>query len=283
MASIAELLDKLKDARKTVELTDACGKRVCSSEEHWNCPYGNENSEDCVDRLQEAYEDTVENLLQLTEALISGRAEDQDLVNALRCISSPGGPKGDCKKCPFYKTELVPEDLVNEVGVTDWSSCDVDAVGFAAADQIDNMNTHILALQKEIEKLRCQVPRWIPVVHGLWEKEPSSFWRWTPSGAVAVARTTYRCGLCGRGTAVKSNYCPNCGAKMDGGDTEHPAKTRQSVFLELFPEAALVKDGVLTICPNTFSPVYKDERGQCKLPYAECDNCRRKFWLAEVE
>lgn len=56
-----------------------------------------------------------------------------------------------------------------------------------------------------------------PVVHGLWEKEPSSFWRWTPSGAVAVARTTYRCGLCGRGTAVKSNYCPNCGAKMDGG------------------------------------------------------------------
>lgn len=56
-----------------------------------------------------------------------------------------------------------------------------------------------------------------PVVHGLWEKEPSSFWRWTPSGAVAVARTTYRCGLCGRGTAVKSNYCPNCGAMMDGG------------------------------------------------------------------
>jgi hypothetical protein len=56
-----------------------------------------------------------------------------------------------------------------------------------------------------------------PVVHGLWEKEPSSFWRWTPSGAVAVTRTTYRCGFCGRGTAVKSNYCPRCGAKMDGG------------------------------------------------------------------
>jgi hypothetical protein len=61
-----------------------------------------------------------------------------------------------------------------------------------------------------------------PVVHGLWEKEPSAFWRWTPSGAVAVARTTYRCGLCGRGTAVKSNYCPNCGAKMDGG-ADHEA------------------------------------------------------------
>ena len=56
-----------------------------------------------------------------------------------------------------------------------------------------------------------------PVVHGWWEREPASYWRWTPSGAVAVTRTTYRCGLCGRGTAVKSNYCPNCGAKMDGG------------------------------------------------------------------
>lgn len=56
-----------------------------------------------------------------------------------------------------------------------------------------------------------------PVVHGWWEREPSSYWRWTSSGAVAVTRTTYRCGLCGRGTAVKSNYCPNCGAKMDGG------------------------------------------------------------------
>ena len=54
------------------------------------------------------------------------------------------------------------------------------------------------------------------VVHGRWEKEPSSYWRWTSSGAVAVTRTTYRCGLCRRGTAVKSNYCPNCGAKMEG-------------------------------------------------------------------
>ena len=84
MEIIAELLDKLKDARKTVELTDACGKRVCSSEEHWNCPYGNEGMTDCMERLEVAYEDTIENLLQLAEALISGRAEDQGLVNTPR-------------------------------------------------------------------------------------------------------------------------------------------------------------------------------------------------------
>lgn len=61
---------------------------------------------------------------------------------------------GDCKKCPFYKTEPVPEDLAGKVNLTEWSSCDVDAVGLAAADRIANQSTHIAALQKEIEKLR---------------------------------------------------------------------------------------------------------------------------------
>ena len=64
---------------------------------------------------------------------------------------------GDCKKCPFYKTEPVPEDLAGKVNLTEWSSCDVDAVGLAAADRIANQSTHIAALQQEIEKLRAQL------------------------------------------------------------------------------------------------------------------------------
>lgn len=63
---------------------------------------------------------------------------------------------GDCKKCPFYKTEPVPEDLAGKVNLTEWSSCDVDAVGLAAADQLENQNAHIAALQQEIEKLQGQ-------------------------------------------------------------------------------------------------------------------------------
>ena len=63
---------------------------------------------------------------------------------------------GDCKKCPFYKTEPVPEDLAGKVNLTEWSYCDVDAVGPAAADRIANQSTHIAALQQEIEKLRGQ-------------------------------------------------------------------------------------------------------------------------------
>lgn len=81
---------------------------------------------------------------------------DQELVNALRCVSTAGGPIGDCKKCPFYKTEPVPEDLAGKVNLTEWSSCDVDAVGLAAADRIANQSTHIAALQQKIEKLRGQ-------------------------------------------------------------------------------------------------------------------------------
>lgn len=82
---------------------------------------------------------------------------DTNLVNALRCVSTAGGPMGDCKKCPFYKIEPVPEDLVRKVNLTEWSSCDVDALGLAAADRIANQSTHIAALQKEIEKLRGQL------------------------------------------------------------------------------------------------------------------------------
>ena len=38
-----------------------------------------------------------------------------------------------------------------------------------AADRIANQDTHIAALQQEIEKLRGQLPRWIPVTERLPE------------------------------------------------------------------------------------------------------------------
>lgn len=81
MASITELLDKLKNARATVELVDACGKRVCSGEEHWDCPYGNEGMTNCAVLLEAAYEDTIEKLLQLAESLSAA-----DVALAVRWI-----------------------------------------------------------------------------------------------------------------------------------------------------------------------------------------------------
>lgn len=60
---------------------------------------------------------------------------------------------------------------------------------------------------------------------------------------------------------------------------EHPAKTRQSEFLKLFPGADVGEmDGCLALNPCT---VYEKMRKECagKL----CSECRKAFWLAEVE
>lgn len=64
---------------------------------------------------------------------------------------------------------------------------------------------------------------------------------------------------------------------------EHPVKTRQSVFLEQYPEAELTQDGVIQICPIAISSAYKDEKGRCKITDSTCSECRKEFWLTEVE
>ena len=63
----------------------------------------------------------------------------------------------------------------------------------------------------------------------------------------------------------------------------HPRKTRQSVFLEHYPDTTLDEYGVLWICPSDISAVHRDSDGGCKNPYNMCDNCRREFWMHEVE
>lgn len=61
----------------------------------------------------------------------------------------------------------------------------------------------------------------------------------------------------------------------------HPRKTRQSVFLEQWPEAEIDKSGCLMLCPLTVSAEHRDRHGECtKLV---CSGCRRKFWMQEVE
>lgn len=60
---------------------------------------------------------------------------------------------------------------------------------------------------------------------------------------------------------------------------EHPVKTRQSEFLKMFPNASLNELGSLTICP-----MEADKNLRCpKKSGAGCMDCRREFWLAEVE
>ncbi len=61
-------LESLKDARDTMKLWDECGRRVCTPEAHFDCPYG-DNMEDCIERLEAHYEGTIRRLLALKETL----------------------------------------------------------------------------------------------------------------------------------------------------------------------------------------------------------------------
>ena len=62
---------------------------------------------------------------------------------------------------------------------------------------------------------------------------------------------------------------------------EHPHKTRQSEFLEQYPNAVLDKDGVLRICPS-FVGGDTHEKYKC-ICLTDCGACRQEFWMQEVE
>jgi hypothetical protein len=60
---------------------------------------------------------------------------------------------------------------------------------------------------------------------------------------------------------------------------EHPRKTRQSVFLEQYPEAYVAKStGLIDIQP-CFIDKTLNPRGCVK----KCVDCKREFWMQEVE
>ena len=60
---------------------------------------------------------------------------------------------------------------------------------------------------------------------------------------------------------------------------EHPVKTRQDKFLEMFPNASKNNDKIIDICPKIV-----DIRVQCKSEDGlSCPDCQKSYWLAEVE
>lgn len=63
----------------------------------------------------------------------------------------------------------------------------------------------------------------------------------------------------------------------------HPRKTRQSVFLEQWPEAGLDVYGVLELCPMVVSASHRNKHGDCRNPEKLCKDCRREFWMQDVE
>ena len=60
-------------------------------------------------------------------------------------------------------------------------------------------------------------------------------------------------------------------------------KTRQDVFLKQYHEARIGDNGCICLCPGDVFNVYRNEYGECAKPNVHCPNCRREFWMQEVE
>lgn len=72
-------------------------------------------------------------------------------------------------------------------------------------------------------------------------------------------------------------------AIVEAWSAAHPLKTRQSVFLEQWPEAIVGDDGVLRVCPGPIFPSDRSAYNGCVRPNGTCSDCRREFWMQEVE
>lgn len=81
---------------------------------------------------------------------------------------------------------------------------------------------------------------------------------------------------------IKSKYAPEQQIEIvDKWSKEHPLKTRQSVFLEQYPNAKIDHKGNLYICPY-----FVDKNATIKYSCVcstNCTDCRREFWMQEVE
>lgn len=63
----------------------------------------------------------------------------------------------------------------------------------------------------------------------------------------------------------------------------HPRKTRQSEFLKQWPEAELDTSGAVAICPTILSSDYRSANKRCKHTGTACSDCRKEYWMQEVE
>lgn len=79
-------------------------------------------------------------------------------------------------------------------------------------------------------------------------------------------------------TSWQKNHPEEAVAIAEKWAAEHPVKTRQSEFLKHYPGARITIDGYLHACPMD---VFSDTGINCNVQ--PCFECRKSFWLAEVE
>lgn len=70
-------------------------------------------------------------------------------------------------------------------------------------------------------------------------------------------------------------------ARIEQWSKEHPIKTRQSLFLEQWPNAEIDCQGVIAIDPCDLDSTMHGKDGDCY--NGNCDECRLDFWTKEME
>ena len=127
--------------------------------------------------------------------------KNEEIVRALRCVSTAGGENA-CEHCPYWKEEEVPEEERPIYGADTMHSCDVDRVGLDGADLIERLTARCARYAEEIA-----------VAHG------------RIVGSLEDGRYRRRFSCCGEDATMITQwawpkYCPNCGAKMRGINDE---------------------------------------------------------------
>lgn len=93
--------------------------------------------------------------------------KNEEIVRALRCISTAGGENA-CEHCSYWKEEEVPEEERPIYGADTMHSCDVDRVGLDGADLIERLTDRCARYAEEIAVAQERT-RWIPVTERLPE------------------------------------------------------------------------------------------------------------------
>lgn len=98
---------------------------------------------------------------------------------------------------------------------------------------------------------------------------------------IEEARRRYK--VTGKATSVMLNeFEPESIVKdVEKWAKEHLIKTRQSLFLEQWPNAEIDCQGVIAIDPCDLDKTARGKSGNCY--HDDCDECRLTFWEKEVE
>ena len=138
--------------------------------------------------------------------------KNEEIVRALRCISTAGGEIA-CEHCSYWKEEEVPEEERPIYWVDTMHSCDVDRVGLDGADLIERLTDRCAAYAEEIAVAQ-ERQRWIPVTERLPENGDNvnclrcRFRHEDNGNCTAVG------GFC---TAVTAAHCPLLRQYLDTG------------------------------------------------------------------